>query len=295
MDLSYYPGCTLKTKAKNLEDAGIASMAALGVNLVELPRWNCCGAAYSLADDDLVHHLAPVRNLIRVAEEGKDKVVTICDFCYNTLARVNLLIREDEEKRGTLNSFMDEEVDYNGEVEVVHLLQVLRDDIGWETISKHVKVPLKGLRLAPYYGCMLLRPKEVAIDPPERPKILHELLEALGADVIDFPFDIECCGSFQAIGNPDFALEAAWNILSSALRWGAEGLVLSCPLCEFNLGQRQKALIEKYPDFKGMPVFYFTQLLAISLGLGPEVCRFELNYGNPRDLLESKDLIPKYK
>ena len=291
MDISYYPGCTLKTKAKGEEDAAIASMAALGVNLVELPRWNCCGATFSLADDDLIHQLAPVRNLIRVKEQGQNKVVTICDFCYNTLKRADLLMKNDTEKRNTLNSFMEEEIDYNGEVEVVHLLQVLRDEIGWESISERVKRPLNGLKVAPYYGCTLLRPQEVAIDEMERPTVLQQLLRTLGATVVDFPFATECCGAFQELGNPDFALEAVWNILASAVRWGADVIVLSCPLCDFNLGHRQRELMQKHVDFRGIPILYFTQLLAISLGLDPGVCHFELNWGEPQSLLRSKGLI----
>ncbi len=291
MELSYYPGCTLKTKAKNFEDSAIASMAALGINLKEIPRWNCCGAVYSLADDDLIHQLAPVRDLIRVKEQGRDKVVTLCSFCFNTLKRANLLMRNDAEKRKTLNSFMDEEIDYNGEVEVVHLLEVLRDGIGWKTISDKLKVPLKNLKLAPYYGCTLLRPQEVAIDQVERPTILHQLLLALGAEPIDFPFAAKCCGSFQVVGNREVALESAWNILSSAVEWQAEALVLSCPLCDFNLAGKQEELRQKYREFKGIPTLYFTQLLALALGLDRKVCRFELNYQDPQPLLESKGLL----
>lgn len=291
MNLSYYPGCTLKTKAKNLEDSAIASMAALGVNMVELPRWNCCGTVFSLADDDLVHQLAPVRNLIRVKEQGNNKVVTLCSFCYNTLKRANVLMRNDPEKKKTINTFMDEEIDYEGEVEVVHLLQTLRDDIGWESISEKVKLPLQGLKVAPYYGCTLLRTQEAAIDDVERPTVMQDLLKALGAEVVEFPFATECCGSFQIVSNPDFVLDCSWNILSSALRWGAEALVLSCPLCDFNLGQRQKELGLRYAEFRPIPILYFTQLLALALGLNSEVCRFELNYVDPRPLLESKKLI----
>jgi len=291
MEFSYYPGCTLKTKARNLEEPALASLAALGANLVELPRWNCCGAVYSFAEDDLVHQLAPVRNLIRVKEQGHDKVVTICDFCYNTLKRANLLMKSDSEKRNTLNTFMEEEIDYEGEVEVVHLLQVLRDTMGWEAISERVKVPLKGLKVAPYYGCTLLRPQEVAIDEVEKPTVLGDLLQALGADVVDFPFATECCGAFQAVGNPDFVLRCALDILGSALRRGAEAVVLSCPLCNFNLGQRQAEIIARNADFAGIPVFYFTQLLALSLGLDPEVCRFDLDYRDARPLLREKGLI----
>ena len=291
MDLSYYPGCTLKTRAKGLEDSAVASMGALGIRLVEIERWNCCGTVYSLAEDDLAHHLAPVRNLIRVKEQGGDRVSTLCSFCYHTLKRANLLVRNDGEKRKTLNDFMEEEVDYNGEVEVVHLLEVLRDEIGWENIEAKVKVPLKGLKVAPYYGCTLLRPQAVAIDQVERPTILQNLVETLGAEAVDFPYATECCGAFQIVGNPDAITQRSWEILSSAMRRGAEALVLTCPLCHFNLGQRQSELMQRYSDFKGMPLFYFTQLLAISLGIDPGVCHFELDYGVPLSLLKSKNLV----
>ena len=291
MDLSYYPGCTLKTKAKNLEDSTIAAMGALGINLVEIQRWNCCGTVYSLADDDLAHHLAPVRNLIRVEEQGSNKVGTSCSFCYNTLKRANLLMQKESEKRKTLNDFMEEEKDYSGEVEVVHILEVLRDEIGWENIAGKVKMPLQGLMVAPYYGCTLLRPQEVAIDQVERPTILHRLMEAIGAEAIDFPFATECCGSFQIVSNPDFVTQRAWDILSSAMRRGAEALVLTCPLCNFNLGQRQQELLQKYSGFRSIPIFYFSQLLALSLQLDPQVCNFELNYGDPLPLLKRKKLV----
>lgn len=291
MDLSYYPGCTLKTKAKGLEDSAIAAMDALDVKLVEIERWNCCGTVYSLAEDDLAHHLAPVRNLIRVKEQGGDRVSTMCSFCYHTLKRANLLMRNDGEKRKTLNDFMEEETDYSGEVEVVHLLEVLRDEIGWENIAARVKVPLKGLKVAPYYGCTLLRPQAVAIDEVERPVIMQQFLEALGAEAVDFPYATECCGSFQIVGNPDAITQRSWEILSSAMRRGAEALVLTCPLCHFNLGKRQSELMQRHSDFNGMPLFYFTQLLAVSLGVDPEVCHFELDYGSPLSLLKSKNLV----
>ena len=136
MKIAYYPGCTLKTKALNLENSALATMAALGVDVEELPRWNCCGALFSLADDDLIHQVAPVRNLVRAKEHGKDGIVTLCAQCYNTLARANLLMREDQEKRDTLNRFMDEEPDYSGEVEVIHYLTLLKEQIGWDALKK---------------------------------------------------------------------------------------------------------------------------------------------------------------
>ncbi len=291
MDLYYYPGCTLKTKSKNFEDSAIAALAALGVNLIELPRWNCCGAAFSLSDDDLIHQVAPVRTLIRAQEQGAAKLLTLCAFCYNTLKRANMIITHDADKKDTLNRFMDEEPDYSGGVEPVHLLEVLRDDVGWETLAEKVSKPLSGLKVAPYYGCTLVRPSDIALDDVEQPSVLHKLIEALGATAVGFPFETECCGSFQTVSTPEFVNECAWNILSSAAGRGAEVLAVSCPLCEYNLAVKQKELTVQYTGFKQLPVIYFTQLLALALGVDTEGCRFDLGYMNNQAFLESKGLI----
>lgn len=293
MKLYYYPGCTLKTRALNFEASTITAIAVLGINLVELPRWNCCGTVYSLAEDDLAHHIAPVRNLARVFEQGSDRVVTLCSFCYNTLKRANLLMQNSPEKRDTINAFMDDETDYRGDVEVMHLLEILRDDLGWETIARKVQNRLEGLRVVAYYGCTLTRPKESAIDSVENPTVLQELIETLGANVLDFPLATECCGSFEIVSEPDSVTERVHRILSMAQRQGAEAIVVSCPLCAHNLGQKQSEVTEKYGDFSGMPVIYFTQLLALAVGVGPKECRFDLNFGETEILLRSKGLIPQ--
>ena len=290
MNLAYYPGCTLKTRARNLEQPAVASMEALGFKLNEVPRWNCCGAVYSLAEDDLIHQVAPVRNLIRAKKQGETELVTLCAFCLNTLKRANILMKEDIAKRDTINDFIDEEIDYAGEVKVVHLLEVLRDELGWEALSQKVKLPLRGLRVAPYYGCTLLRPREVAIDSVDDPTILREFLEALGASPVDFPESTRCCGSYQVISSPDDISEYARLILDSALSHGAETLVVTCPLCDYNLGRGQKELSKK-SGFREMPLLYFTQLLALALGLDPQACHFELNYGSPESLLREKGLL----
>jgi heterodisulfide reductase subunit B len=277
MKVAYYPGCTLKTKAKNLEEAAVASLTALGVEFEELTRWNCCGAVHSLADDDLIHHVAPVRDLVRALEQGSEKVVTLCSMCYNTLARANLLMRDDATKRKTINDFMNEEPDYHGEVEVIHFLNFLRDEVGWDTIKQKVKVPLNGIKVAAYYGCTLMRPREVAIDPPAQLQTFNDFLAALGATPVDFPAATLCCGSYQILSNPEAALGVSATILDRAAQAGAEALVLSCPLCEFNLARNQAALLEQNKISSQVPVFYFTQLLALALGLGSEACRFDLN------------------
>lgn len=292
MKISYFPGCTLKTMAKNFEDSAIASLSFLGIEMVELPRWNCCGTVYSLTSDDLIHQVAPIRNFIRVKEARDTRVMTLCSMCYHTLKRANKLVKEDKEKLDKLNNLMyREDLKYNGEVEVLHLLEILKNEVGFDQVSKKVKMPLKGLKAAPYYGCLLLRPAEVGFDDPESPTILKDLLESVGAEAIDYPYETECCGSYNTVVNVNLVVERAHDILSLAISQKAEAIVLSCPLCGFNLDNRQKEIKEKFPDFKSIPVFYFTQLLALSLGLDEKVCRFELNFIDPRPLLESKHLI----
>jgi len=292
MKISYFPGCTLKTTAKNFEDSTLASLKVLGVDLVELPRWNCCGTVYSLATDDLMHHLAPVRDLIRVKEEGAKRVVTLCSMCYNTLKQANDLVKADPEKLEKINQFMyREEVKYDGSVQVSHLLEVLRDEVGWEALKKKVTRPLKGLRIAPYYGCLLLRPTGVALDDPEEPTLLEKVLEALGVEVVDYPYKTECCGSYHTITNVGLVIERTYTILTSASQHGAEAIAVSCPLCDFNLDSRQKEVEDKFSGFEKIPVFYFSQLLSLALGLDVETCRFDLSFVDPYALLQAKSVI----
>ncbi len=291
MKVSYYPGCTLKTRAKNLESSALASMTALGVEYEELPRWNCCGAVYSLADDDLIHLIAPVRDLIRVKENGYDTVVTLCSMCYNTLARANELMKNDEVKRGTINDFMDEEPDYDGSVKVMHFLDFLRDEYGFDKLKEKIKTPLTGLKVAPYYGCTLLRPEEVALDRPDNPQLFSQFLEAIGAEAVDFPSSTTCCGAYQVLGEPEATLSVSYGILKDATRHGADALALTCPLCDYNLGKRQDVMKNKFEDAGEMPIYYFTQLLAIALGLEADASHFELNREASVELLKSRNLI----
>ena len=291
MKVTYYPGCTLKTKARNLEDAAVASMKALGVDMDELTRWNCCGAVHSLADDDLIHHVAPVRDLVRAKDQGSDAVVTLCSMCYNSLARANLIMKDDEVKRKTINDFMNEENDYSGEVEVLHFLNFLRDQVGWDKIRQNVKTSLSGMKVAMYYGCTLVRPTNVAIEPIGDTKIMGEFLEALGAVPVDFPMATTCCGAYQIMSNPEAAMDVSASILESAMAQGAEAVIVSCPLCEYNLAKTQKHLTESKKLSKEIPVYYFTQLLALALGLGSEACRLDLNDPNCTDFLKAKCLV----
>ncbi len=292
MKVSYYPGCTLKSNAKNFEDSTLCALRELGVEVKELARWNCCGTVYSLATDDLMRHLASVRNLIRVKEEQADSVMTLCAMCYNTLKRVNERIKADPESLEKIHKFMDEEkIAYQGDVKVRHLLELLREDVRWETIGGKVSKPLRNLKVASYYGCLLVRPKEIGLDDMENPTILDDLMSVIGAEAVDFPYKTECCGAYQTVDKPETVADRTFQIVSSAERRGAEVISVSCPLCAFNLDHRQKDTAEKYSGFKKIPVLYFTQLLAIALGCGEKDLRFDLHYVSPKPLLKQKGLI----
>ena len=286
MILPYYPGCTLKTTAVNFESPALASMEALGHGMTELPRWNCCGTVHSLADDDLMHHLAPVRNLVRVLEGGSDRVVTLCAMCFNTLKQANEVMAREGEKRDRINGFLDMGRDYNGEVAVLHLLEYLRDDVGFDHIANKVGRPLKGLRLAPYYGCLLLRPQGVGIDDIEAPAVMEDLVAALGGEAVNSPMKIECCGSYHTVDNIDPVVERCRTVVDASRAAGADALVVGCPLCFFNLDRRQGDVVARYRDFSTMPVFYFTQLMALALGLPEEVCGFEYHHIDPGEVLK---------
>ncbi len=295
--IPYYPGCTLKTSAKNLENSAIASAKALGIEMVEIPDWVCCGVVASLTSDDLMRHIAPVRNMLRVEQMCKrgeiedSRLLTLCSMCFNTLQRSNFRMRENPEDLESINNIMYLEAgDYGGTTEVVHLLQIL-DEMGFEKITEKITNPLKGLKVASYYGCMLTRPKDIGIDTPENPTIMERFTEAIGSEPIDWQAHSLCCGSYHTVNNIEIVVKLAYEIIKNAKNHGAEAIITSCPLCAFNLDDRQKDIAEKYIDFEPMPVLYFTQLMAIALGLGEEVCGFDQNYTDPRPLLRKKGLL----
>lgn len=292
MKLSYYPGCTLKNHAKNFEDSTLCALDYLGIEVEEIPRWNCCGTVFSLSTDDLIHHLAPIRNLIRVKESDSDSVMTLCSMCYHTLKAANERMKSEPENLEKINDFMyREDVKYAGDVKVLHLLEILRDDVKFENLAKKVKNPLKNLKTANYYGCLLVRPKEIGFDDMENPTVMENLMTALGAKSIDFPYKTECCASYQTVDKPEIVAERTNTIITSARDLGAEILVVSCPLCAFNLDHRQKKTIQKYPEFKSMPVLYFTQLMAIAFGCSEDNLGFDLHYVDPKPILIEKKLL----
>jgi heterodisulfide reductase subunit B len=285
-ELLYFPGCSLKQEAREFERSGIAVMQALGFPLVELERWNCCGTVFSLTQDDLMHQVGPGRILIRAQEAGGHELVTLCSMCFNTLKRAQRFLVEDPDRLTTVNAFMDEEQDYQGHVQVRHLLEIFRDMIGWDHLATHIQRPLEGLRIACYYGCTLLRPPEIGIDSSEQPIILQTLVETLGAEAIPFGFETECCGSYQVTDQRPIVIERAHRILNHAQQAGANLLITSCPLCYYNLDDTQTDLRATLSEFQPFPVFYFTQVIAHAMGLEIDVTALKKLQAIERQSLE---------
>ena len=257
MIFEYFPGCTLKTTGKKLDIYGRLSAEALGFELRELPEWQCCGAVYPLVKDEIAVRLAAVRALAAAKSSGHE-LVTLCSACHNVIKRTNNDIKQDEELRKKINAYMGNDFDYSGETNVLHYLEVLRDRIGFDEIAKRVKKPLEGKRIGAYYGCLLLRPsKELSLDDPEKPSVLENLMEALGATPVVYTMRNECCGAYTTIENNDYAQKSAKRILDNARNCGAKMIVTACPLCMYNLNKVKS-------DIK---VYYFTELLAEALGV----------------------------
>lgn len=269
----------------------------MGIELVEIPRWNCCGTVHALASDDVMHHIASTRVLVRVEDMNREgalrdnfKLVTLCAMCYNTLKRVNSLVRGDSEKMSKLHDVMDRDPPYEGKVEVLHLLELLREQ-GSRNLSDAVTRPLKGLRIAPYYGCLLLRPRGFGIDNPDKPAIMENLMKALGGEVITLPYRTRCCGAYHCVARKDIVTDTAYKILKQAQEMKANLVALACPLCSFNLSEMQDEVEKRFSSFKRIPVLYFTQLMGLALGLNEEECRFAENHVDPCPMLKSRNLI----
>lgn len=257
MTYSYYPGCTLKDRAKEMDAYARASAKALGIELVELPEWQCCGAVYPQASDEVASRLAAVRALMAAEDQ---KLMTVCSACHNVLKRTNCDWLADENFRTKATNYMKPEVPYDGSTKVIHFLEFLRDELGFDELKKRVKNPLTGRKIGAFYGCMMLRPgKQLALDDPENPKIFEDFIRALGAEPVKYACRNECCGAYVALDDKKSAEAQVDRALTSATDAGAVELVTACPLCMYNLVENATA--------RRLPVKYFTDLLAEALGV----------------------------
>ena len=263
MKYSYYPGCTLKNKAKDLDAYARVSARALGFELEEIEDWQCCGGVYPLGSDEIATKLSSVRALNAAKEKGQD-LITVCSACHHVLKRVNDDMKNVEDIRTRANNYMKLDTPYEGETEVLHFLEVLRDRVGFDKVKEKVVNPFKGKKIGAYYGCLLLRPgKILQFDDPENPKIMEDLIRALGGEPVIYPYRNECCGGYISLKEKEMSKNMCDKILESAEGFGADMLITACPLCRYNLVANATE--------NQIPVYYFTELLAEALGVKEEV------------------------
>lgn len=264
---TYFPGCSASeggAKAYGWSTRAVSKV--LDIDLAELDDWNCCGSTPSSAIDDLGAFCMAARDLALAEKRGLD-MVTPCSACHVIFNRTNTYLNGYPHFKAKVDEALAAGgLKYRGTVKVRHLLDVLTTDIGYEVIKSKVKKPLHDLKVAPYYGCQVVRPK-FGFDDPESPQSLDKLIASLGAAPTLFPLKARCCGGSLIITEEDVALDLIRRLLESALTNGAECLVTVCPLCQTNLDVYQSRVNSKFKTSYKLPVLFFTQLMGIAFGL----------------------------
>lgn len=267
---AYFPGCSASEGgARAYGHSALAVSRVLDVELVEIEDWNCCGSTPYSSFEELASFCLSARNLALAEQKGLD-IVTPCSSCYVILSRTNAYLKQYPHLKAQVDeSLAAGGLEYHGTVRARHLLDVFVNDIGYDAIGAAVKRSLEGLKVAPYYGCQLVRPK-FGFDHPENPRSMDMLITCLGGEPIDFPMKARCCGGSLIIPEEDLALELIGKILKSAQGGGAECLITPCPLCQTNLDAYQSQVNKKLHTSFNFPILFFTQLMGLAFGLSEE-------------------------
>lgn len=282
MKVSYYPGCSLHGTAKEYDQSVRAVSRALGIELKEVDDWSCCGATSAHSTNFKLSIALPARNLVAAEKDALDVMVP-CAACFNRFKTAEHHLKADQQLKGEVEEIIGGK--YQGGIAVRNPLDIIFKDIGLDALEGKVKKPLMGLKPVSYYGCLLLRPPEVCeFDDYENPVIVDKILGTLGADVRSWSYKTDCCGGSLTISRTDIVAKMVSKIMSMAREAGANCVVTACPVCMANLDMRAG-------DNVRLPVFYFTELIALALGLqGPDAW-FKLHHVDPRPLMKSLTLI----
>ena len=272
---TYFPGCSCSHGGAKAYDWSIQIVAdVLDMELIELNDWNCCGSTPYTSVDELASYCVSARNLALAEKRGLD-LVTPCSACYVILNRTNAAFKEYPELRTKISEALAAgELEYHGTTKVRHILDVFANDIGCDEIASKVKRNLGGLKVAPYYGCQVVRPRS-GFDHPEFPQSLDRLIESLGAEATSFPLKARCCGGSLIISEEALALDLICKLLDNALGNGAECIATVCPLCQTNLDVYQGKVNKKFKTSFNLPILFFTQLMGIAFGIDSETLGLE--------------------
>ncbi len=288
MKIAYYPGCSLESTGIEYDLSNKAIAKKLGVELKEIPNWNCCGASPAHQADLVLPIALNARNLAIAEEDGLD-VLAPCAACYNRMSAAIKTLKNDEEERQKINNIIGR--DYKASNRVYNMVEFLYDKVGVDKISQQVQKKLSGLKVACYYGCLLVKPPELTqFDNSEYPQTMDEMVNALGATALEWAYKTECCGGGLAISRTDVVLKLSNDIFSYAQAIGADCLVTACPMCQLNLELRQPATEKEYGVKYNMPVFEISELIGLSFGFSAKELGIHKHFVNTKPLLEEKQL-----
>lgn len=287
--IAYYPGCSLHSTAAEFDTSARAVCKALDMNLIEPRGWVCCGSTAAHRADPEAALRLPLQNLTLIEQSGFNEVTMPCAACFNRHKAAQFELRQGDPNHAAAGANTGDT--YQGTVHVSTLLAAILDHAGTETIRGRVERPLTGLRVVSYYGCLLTRPPQVTeAAHPENPVDMDELLEALGAEVMDWSYKTSCCGAAHSLTRPDIVLKLSSDLIAHAREAGAEVIAVACPLCHLNLDARQFQMGIDEP----MPILYFTQLMALSLGLPEKAAALHKNLVDPQPVLRERGLLGPY-
>ncbi len=287
MDIAYFPGCSLHSMAHEYDRSVHLVCERLGISLVEVEDWNCCGATAAHSLDHEVALGLGARNLSIVNRMGRDAVTTSCAGCFNRLKTAAHELAHSGSLTRSIEQRLD--TDLSRLPGVTHLLQLFTEARGPRGLAQPVVKPLKGLRVAAYYGCLLTRPRHVVqFDDPEQPSAMDGLLRALGAETVKWSHKAECCGGSFAASEPSIVIDLGGQVLEAACRAGAEAVAVACPMCQVNLDSRQEEIRKGRGDVHSLPVIYFTQLMGLAYGYSPRELGLRRLLVSPVPLLKGK-------
>ena len=289
MRYAYYPGCTAHGSSLEYDMSTRAVARILDIELEEIPDWICCGATSGHMTNEMLGLALPAVSLLN-ARSADCPVVTACAECFNRLKTTNYEARNKPGVKDELERIVGKR--YEGDVEVRHILQVIAQDIGLDTLKAKVTKDLNGLRVASYYGCLLVRPPDVMqFDDPEEPTMMDVMVDAIGGFAVDWPHKVDCCGASLTISRTDIVYKMCERILRGAKAAGAEVIIAACPVCQPNLDLRQAAVEKITRERLHIPVLYFTQLLGLALGANAKELGLTKLRTDARPLLKEKGLI----
>jgi heterodisulfide reductase subunit B len=266
MKYSYFPGCSLKGTGRAYEESLLPVFRALDIELEELDDWNCCGATAYMAVDEVKACVMASRNLAIAEKAGHQELLAPCSACYLVLNKAKHYLHESPSVSGVVQKALQQgNLSYSGNVPVKHPLDVLVHAVGLDTIKKRVKTPLKGLKVAPYYGCQIVRPY-ATFDDQYCPTSMDRLLEAIGCTVVSYPLKTRCCGGSLTGTLPEPGLLCSYILLKEAIKRGAEVIATVCPLCQFNLDGYHDKIEAKWESVR-IPTVYFTQLMGLAFDI----------------------------